>query len=119
MPSCGAKATHAPFNERAWGNLGNCVAGRCHTAAVNLEARKALQAPVDGRARRAGHAEQPTPSRDLLNQVDHAQRPGLLAQGVDGLLDALLLLKRKTRGQRLPSAGLTSNGCGLINLGKT
>ena len=37
-------------------------------------------------------AEQPTPRLNLLNQVDHAKRPRLLAQRVDGLLNALPLL---------------------------
>ena len=37
---------------------------------------------------------QPTPRRDLLNQVDHAQLLGLLAQRGDGLLNALMLLGR-------------------------
>ena len=39
-------------------------------------------------------AEQPTPRLNLLNQVDHAKRPRLLAQRVDGLLNALPLLGR-------------------------
>jgi len=65
---------------------------------MNLEARGALQPSVDGWARRAGHPEQPTPSGDFLDQVDHADRPMLLAQDVDGLFDALLLLGTQARG---------------------
>ena len=38
-----------------------------------------------------GHGADDT-SPDFLDQIDHAQRPGLLAQRVDGLLNALLLL---------------------------
>jgi hypothetical protein len=106
-------------NERAGRNLGIRVARRRHPAAMNLEARRALEATVDGRSRRARYLEQPTPRRDFLYQVDDAYRPGLLAQRVDGLLNALLLLGRKARGQRLPSACATRNSGGLVDLSKT
>jgi len=83
---------------------------------MNHQCAGALQAPVDGRARRAGDTQQPTPRGDFLDQVDDACRPGLLAQSVDGLPNALFLLDRKARRQRLPSSRATRDGSGFVHL---
>ena len=98
---------------------GSALPGAAHTAAMNLQATGALQASVDGWARRTGHAEQPARCRDFLDQVDHAQRSEPFSQRVDGLLDALLLLGRQARRQRLLSTRATGNGRGLVDLSKT
>ena len=63
--------------------------------------------------------EQSAPRRDVLDQVDDACPPGLPAQGIDGLLDALLVLGGQARGQRLRSTGATGNGRDLVDLSKT
>ena len=106
-------------DERTGRNLGIRVAGCRHAAAMNFETSGALQTSIDGWARRAGHAQQPTLRGNLLDQINDAQRPGLLAQRVVGLLDTLLLLVGQPRRQWLPSAGATGNGRGLVDLGQT
>ena len=85
-----------------------------HTAAMYLDALGALEASVDGRAGRAGDTQQPAPRADLLDQVDDAQRPGLLAQGVDGLFDRLFLLRGQASCQRLPASRAAGERCDLI-----
>jgi len=59
---------------------------------------------------------QPASCADFFDEIDDTDRPGLLAQDIDGLLNAQLLLGRQPRGQLLPSSIAAGNGRGFVDL---
>jgi len=92
------------------------VARCCDAAAVGLETCTAIQASIDSRSGRAGYPIQPASCADFFDEFDDTDRPGLLAQDIDGLLNAQLLLGRQPRGQWLPSSIAVRNGRGFVDL---
>jgi hypothetical protein len=90
-------------DERARGDPWVGAAGRGQAAAMDIELTDALEPTIDCRARRAGDLLQPAQGADFLDQINHAQRPSLLAHDLDGFFDGFLLLGRQARGQRLPA----------------
>ena len=85
------------------------------TVSAARTASAALQTSINDRPGRAGHPKQPTSCIDLFDKVDDAHRPWLLAQDIDGVLDALLLLGRQPRSQRLPSSSTAGDGRGFVD----
>ena len=51
-----------------------------------------------------------------LNQIDYAQRSGLLAHDLDRIFNTILLLGRLARRKRLPTALVTCDGRGLVDV---
>ena len=51
-----------------------------------------------------------------LNQIDYAQRTGLLAQDLDRFFNTILLLCRQARRKRLPTALVTCDGRGIVEV---
>ena len=82
-------------DERAGGDARVGVARRGNTVTMDIDASAVIHAPIDGWSRWAWQPKQPASSAYLFEMVDDADRPGLRAQDIDGLLDVLFLIGRQ------------------------